>query len=201
MIKANSIVALFISLISCSTPNMKTTFLERVDIAEWNQLTMNLLIDSFRIDTTSFPELKQRPPFEYVGVYDYSNFAEICNNDIAIAWNFLNKRCVLLKKLEEIEISHCSKIEINEYHSVIDRKVDYDITDGISCYRITIKVGKTTVEQREEQSEIVKGFVDNRGKELKPLKSLCVKSIIDFTDKKVKYSIETIYIDGGVMLR
>ncbi len=184
-------------LFACTTPSKKNIFLERVDIAEWNQLTMNLLIDSFRIDTTSFSELKQIPPVRYVGVYDYPNFTHTYNNDIAIAWNFLNRRYVLIQKLNEIGISHCSKIEIDEYYSLFDRKADYGITDGIDYYKVTVKAGKTTVEQRKEQSKTVRGFIDNRREELKPLRNLRIKSVIDFTGKKSRYTIQTIYIDDN----
>ncbi|UCH14969.1 MAG: hypothetical protein JSV22_03135, partial [Bacteroidales bacterium] len=90
-------IILLLSFIGCKTGNVDSANnLRKIDVAKWNQLTINYLIDSFRIDTTSFIQLKQPPPVSKDFAYSYPSHANVFNNDIATVWNFINKRsCVL----------------------------------------------------------------------------------------------------------
>lgn len=169
----------------------------KIDVAKWNQLNLNYLIDSCRIDTTSFLQLKQPPPNSKDFAYSYPIYASVFNNDIATIWNFINKRNLVLDAIDSLYTKHLDTLEIIEFYK-FNAPAIYEVTNGRIIYEITLKKdGSKTITRIFELSTLISGFEDNRG-EIAPIRTLTMKSkIFNYKNECDSLFIETLYIDSS----
>ncbi|MCT4685690.1 hypothetical protein [Vallitalea sp.] len=174
--------------------------LHEIDVAKWNQLTVNCLIDSFRLDTTSFVQFKQPPPESKNFAYSYPNYANIFNNDIATIWNFVNRRSCIINSIDSLYSKHSASIELEiiEYYRFYFPVV-YEISDGKNSYKIVLnKNCDKIINKISKLSDLVSDFDDNRGG-VAPVRTLTIMSkICRKANGSDKFMIKTLYIDSSV---
>lgn len=187
-------IVFFILFTCCNVKNINSTIdLNTLNISKWNQLTVNKLINSFRIDTTNYNQLKQPPPLSKVSTFSYPNSSKIFNNDIATIWNFLNRRNYALNIVDSIFSDCKNKLEIIEFY-----KFRSIITYEVSCDNDYFKIvlypdNSKKVNEIDELSTLMSGLEDNRGVSA-PIRTLTIKSTIE---KNNIFIINTLYIDSS----
>jgi len=190
-------IILSLLFIGCNNENIESNHnLSKIDVAKWNQLTINYLIDSFRIDTTSFKQLKQPPPVSKNFAYSYPSHANVFNNDIATVWNFINKRSSVLSTIDSL--SRSDSLEIIELYKFRSPAI-YEIHDSNNSYKIVLhQDGNKTISKLDKFSEVISGFKDNRGV-IAPIRTLTIKSkVYRHSNKDNGVKIGTLYIDSSL---
>ncbi len=87
-----------ISVLSCKTHSTDLMDFNQNPSMSCNQQIVNGLTDPFRVDTTCFIHLKQpSPPTEGKIINDYSVYAKVANNDLALTWGFIEKAVIQTK--------------------------------------------------------------------------------------------------------
>jgi len=194
------IYIILLSFIGCNTKNTDSTkHLSKINIAKWNQLTINHLIDSFRIDTTSFTQIKQPPPLSKILPYSYPTDATIFNNDIATSWNFINKRSCFINIVDSLYETSSSNFQIIEFYKFYNPTV-YEISDSKTSYKIILNRDSTKlVSKIDSLSLVISGYIDNRELPVTPIRTLIIKSkTYNNLNKGNDFIIETLYIDSSL---
>lgn len=200
--KISIILLLIIPLVSCHSYYKVSTLYEKIDLAQWNSMTINLLISSFRIDTTSY-NFPPAPPIDI----DYSEIGQIDNNnkyniilvdgnDIATTWSFLNRRSLLLPILNQLKIQGLPTLEIIEFYERYKANTEYEVSDGANSYKIIISYnGDYKVEKIDELSNILEGYMNNRCcYNNLSIRTVVIKTVINLAKNKTEYSFKTLYI-------
>lgn len=185
---------IFLVLFSCRSEGKKSVdFLKKIDITEWNQLTINSLIDSFRIDTTSFNQLKHPPPSSRRLKYTYPRYAMVLNNDFATVWYFINRRYTVLNIIDSLSLENTDSFKIFEYYSLFE-SATYRVSDGISSFEIELRNdGSFNVDKINELGVVTTKALDYRGNPISPITGMTIKTIID--NHKNTFRIEELYIE------
>ena len=188
----NSVFGIFEYAIFSSVNNFS-----KINVAKWNQLTINYLIDSFRIDTCSFIQLKQPPPVKKVYAYSYPNHANVFNNDFATVWNFINKRNCILNTIDSLHLACSDSLQIVEFYK-FDSPTIYEISDNKTFFKIILYQDcSKSISKIDGLTELISGFEDNRGI-IAPIRTLTIKTIIfKESNESDDFTIETLYIDSS----
>jgi hypothetical protein len=168
----------------------------KLNVAKWNQLTINSIIETFRIDTNYFQLLKQPPPRREKYSYSYPVSSSIFNNDIATIWNFINSRNLILRTVDSLQFNK-GNLEVLEFYK-FHTQYEFVISNEEVHYEILLDVkGNLTIRKVEEIPVVMDGLVDNRQK-IEPIRTLTIRSIIclkpECNDSIV---IKTLYIDSS----